>query len=210
MDWKRPFPMGRAILASRSGSAFARILLVIAASLGVALGTLPRADGRVASEDDLELRVKAAFLYNFAKFVTWPEKSFVDSKSPLVIGIVGDDPFKSVLDQTVGGKTVDGHQIQVKRFGKGDDLRACHILFVAASESERLDAILASIWSAPVLTVGDFDGFTRRGGIIRFYKLDNRIRFEIATECAKKVDLTISSQLLKVATIVAPAGTPKR
>ena len=148
-------------------------------------------------KDDLdEYQVKAAFLYNFAKFVQWPSK---DGPSHIVIGIVGDDPLGDVLDQIVRGKTVDGRELVVRRLRPDDDPRLCQILFVSSSEARRTPDLLMRLQASGVLTVGEAPHFLREGGVIRFYVEDSRVRFEISLQGAAHAGIRISSQLLSLA-----------
>ena len=149
-----------------------------------------------------EYDIKAAFLLNFAKFVVWPDSSFQDSSSPIIIGILGNDPFGSVLDNIVKNEKVKGRKIIVKRSKQLSDLRGSHILFVSSSEQSRLGSIIHETSGWHALTVGDVPGFANHGGIINFVIRDNKVKFEINTAAANTADLKISSQLLKLAKII--------
>jgi len=150
-----------------------------------------------------EYRIKAAFLYNFAKFVQWrkcPDKKKKD-EARLTIGILGRDPFGasiSVLD----GKTVGGRTLVIRRFSKLEQVQSCHILFISRSEKQDLARILRSVGPSGTLTVGDMDGFVRAGGVVHFFMKQNKVRFEINVTAAEKARLKISSKLLKLARIV--------
>jgi hypothetical protein len=143
-----------------------------------------------------EYEVKAAFLYNFARFVEWPEGA---SGNQFVIGVFGEDPFGSVLDQTVGGKRVGGNELVLRRFRSLESLEPCQILFIAAGEQGRFAEVVAALHGAPVLTVGESEGFLERGGIINLRLEDQKVRFEINAGEAERAGLKISSQLLKLA-----------
>ena len=147
-----------------------------------------------------EYEVKAAFLYNFARFVEWPRDP--DSDGEFVVTVLGRDPFGSALDNTLRGKTVDQRQIVVRRISRSEDVGRSQIVFICDSEKERLPAILKSLEAAPVLTVGEMDEFAERGGVIRFKVEQDRIRLEINVAAAERSRLRISSQLLKLARIV--------
>lgn len=149
-----------------------------------------------------EYDVKAAFLLNFAKFVDWPDSSFTGGDSPVVIGVLGDDPFGSALDNTVRNEKVKGRKLVVKRSKQLNDLKGSHILFVSSSEQSRLGAILRETSDWHTLTVGDVQGFANRGGVINFIIRDKKIGFEINTAAANRAGLKISSQLLKLAKII--------
>lgn len=151
-----------------------------------------------------EYQVKAVFLYNFAHFTQWPSQALGDSNSPLVIGVLGDDPFSNSLDQVVRGEKVNSHPLFVQRYQHVEDIKDCHVLFVSRSEMKHLDRILSTMRGRSVLTVGEADGFAKRGGMVRFVTEQNKIRFRINVEAAKAANLTISSQLLRAADIVAP------
>jgi hypothetical protein len=148
--------------------------------------------------------VKAAFLYNFAQFVEWPTNAFADAQSPIVIGILGEDPFGASLNEIVRGENVNGRPLAIAHYQRVEDIKACQILFISQSESRRLEEILASLKGRGILTVGDIDGFAKRGGMIRFVIENNRVRFRIDVEAAKAANLTISSKLLRLAEIVTP------
>jgi hypothetical protein len=145
-----------------------------------------------------EYEVKAAYLYNFGKFVGWPAK--VTAASELFsICVLGEDPFGSTFDATIAGESINGKKVVVKRIAKPQDAVSCRILFISSSEESRLKEILATLDNASVLTVSDISQFTRRGGMIRFVMEANRVRFEVNLTTAEHAGLTLSSQLLKVA-----------
>jgi hypothetical protein len=150
-----------------------------------------------------EYEIKAVFLYNFAQFVDWPPDAFADKSAPLVIGILGADPFGSYMDDVVRGETVNGRPYQVRRFAHPEDVTGCHILFISRSESGKLDEILDRLKGKSVLTVGDMDGFSQFGGMIRFVTENNKVRLRINVTAAKSAGLKISSKLLRPAQIVS-------
>ena len=145
---------------------------------------------------------KAVFLYNFAKFVEWPAESFSDADAPIIIGILGNDPFGKVIDGAIKDKTVKGRKLSIKRFEKIEDVAVCHILFISSSEEKYLPAIMETLKDSSILTVGEVKQFAQRGGIINFILKENKIRFEINVDAAERAKLKISSKLLKLATIV--------
>jgi len=149
-----------------------------------------------------EYAVKAAFLFNFTKFVEWPAAAFADDSAPLVIGILGDDPFGPALDEIVQGETVQKRTVVVRRKLQLADLKGCQVLFVSKTEHARLARIVADLGEASVLTVGDMEGFARHGGVINFYLEENKVRFEINPDAARSKGLKLSSQLLKLGRIV--------
>lgn len=152
--------------------------------------------------DPSEYQVKAAFLFNFTKFVEWPEGSFEDLQAPIVLGILGDDPFGDDLDRIIAGQKVQGRSLVIRRERWGDDLRRCHVLFVSASEHEHSSRILGSVQSAGVLTVSDTDGFAEAGGVIEFVIEQNRVRFIVNLDAATQDRLRLSAKLLALARVV--------
>ena len=144
-----------------------------------------------------EYQIKAAFLFNFAKFVVWPANAFPDANTPLVIGVLGQDPFGSYLDDIVRGERVDNRQLVVQRYHSLGEIKNCHVLFISRSESGRLNQIVSSLKYRNVLIVTDADGGDG-GVIIRFVNEGNRIRFKIDAQAAKAANLTISSKLMRL------------
>ena len=153
-----------------------------------------------------ESHLKAVFLFNFAQFVDWPSAAFPDSAAPLVIGVLGDDPFEGFLDQTIRGEHVRGRGFQLQRYRSVGEIKTCHILFISRATGARLDEVLANLRNRPILTVSDDAGFAERGGMIRFVIDQNRIRLQINLDAAQAASLTVSSKLLRVADIVTPPG----
>ena len=147
----------------------------------------------------LEYQVKAAFLYNFAKFIEWPEEN---PGVPLSICVLGQDPFGPLLDQMVEGKSIRGRALVVRRAADPAGLRSCGIVFVGATEMRHLGTIAKAAEAVHALTVGENDEFARTGGMIGFVLVDNKIRFEINVDAATRARLRISSQLLQVAHLV--------
>jgi hypothetical protein len=161
----------------------------------------PARNGR-AQEAPTEYQVKAAYLFNFLKFVEWPGDPVANTNGRWVIGIVGENPFGNDLAQAVSGKNVQGHMLEVKSFQSGEDLRACQILFIGDSEKKRVSSILSGLHGASVLTVADTDRFTESGGMIQFVMEDKRVRFGIDVGAASRARLKISSKLLSLAKTV--------
>jgi hypothetical protein len=155
-----------------------------------------------AQDSPSEYQVKAAYLFNFIKFVEWPEDAFADSLAPIVIGIAGDDPFGSALPEVVMGKTAQGRDLVIRRYHTGEDLRGASILFISASEKKRLPQILAGLRGSSALTVADMDGFLDAGGMIQFLSENDRVRFAINVDAASRARLKVSSKLLSLARVV--------
>lgn len=149
-----------------------------------------------------EFQVKALFLYNFTHFVQWPQESFSDPDAPLVIGILGEDPFGPYIDELVKGEAVNNHPIVVERYASIEDVDHCHVLFINFAEKNTVKRTLDSLQARPILTVGDVDNFARMGGIIRFVREDERIGLRINTTAAAEAQLVISSKLLRLSEIV--------
>jgi hypothetical protein len=148
-----------------------------------------------------QYQIKAVFLYNFAQFVDWPAKVFPEPQSPIVIGVLGDDPFGSYLDETVRGEKVSGRSLVVQRFHRIGEIKTCHVLFIIRSESDRLDQELSALKGRTILTVSDIDDFTSRGGMIRLATERGKVRMHIKLDKIRNANLTISSKLLRVAEI---------
>lgn len=150
-----------------------------------------------------EYEVKAAFLYNFARYVKWPDKPAGEPGNAFVIGIIGTDPFGKTLDQMMQGKSIQGRAIVVRRYLKADEATGCDMLFISASEKDNLAKIFAMLRDAPVLTVGDMPQFAQRGGMINLVVHEKRVQFEVNIAAAERAGLTPGSQLLRLAKIVA-------
>jgi hypothetical protein len=162
-----------------------------------------------AAEEATESQVKAAYLYNFGKFVTWPASPAV-SPAPREICVLGKDPFGAVLDSTVAGESIAGKKIAIRRLAKAQEANHCNILFVGSSEASRLDAIILALRHFDALTVSDIPHFAEHGGMIEFVMRQNKIRFEVNWVAAQQAHLVLSSELLKVAVRVIdkPQGQP--
>lgn len=151
-----------------------------------------------------EYQIKAKYLYNFARFVDWPEKSFQNPDSPYVIGIIGSDPYGIDLEKTVEGKQVKNRKFKIRRYQNLDSLSTCHILFIGTESRARLLQIFEKIKNFSILTVGDEKNFAKDGGMINFVIKKKRIRFEINMATVKRSHLKMSTNLLKMAEIIEP------
>jgi hypothetical protein len=158
--------------------------------------------GLAETPTSLEYKVKGAFLLNFAKFTKWPADEFVATNTPITIGIVGDDPFGSALDQLVADETIGTRRIVVKRLAFSSDLSQCQVLFIPKSADA--EDVLKRVVSPGVLTVGESDNFLDAGGVIRLLIEDKKVRFEVNMAAAQRARLTVSSQLLKLARTIKP------
>jgi hypothetical protein len=149
-----------------------------------------------------EYQVKAVFLFNFAQFVEWPPAAFAAANSPLVIGVLGEDPFGAYLDETVRAERVANRPMQVQRYQRVDEITTCHVLFISRSEESRLGQTLASLKDRNILIVGDSDDFIQRGGMIQLATSEGKIRLRVNVDAARTANLTISSKLLRSAELV--------
>jgi hypothetical protein len=146
-----------------------------------------------------EYQIKAAFLFNFAKFVEWPAEAFATTNSPLVIGVLGQNVFGDNLERTISNKTINNRPLLCKEFRSVTEATNCQILFISASEAARFPKIVDALHGTSVLTVSESDQFIEAGGMINFVIEANKIRFQINAEAAKKSGLSISSKLLSLA-----------
>lgn len=151
-----------------------------------------------SSEISREYLIKAALLFNFAKFAEWPTSAFRNNAAPLRICVIGEDPFGSALG-SLEGKTVIDRPLAVARIATVEDAPACQILFVSASEQGNLGKIIDTVGALPILTVADMGQFTGSGGIVALKVADNHSRLEINVEAAEKAGLKLSSKLLRLA-----------
>jgi len=181
-----------------------RLLITIAMVILPSLGFEAHAQESSVSSEYL---IKAGFIYNFANLVQWPSTAFTQPDSPIVIGILGEDPFGTVLDRVLAGKKVNGRIFLVKRLKSIPDLKECHIVFVSSSEMAHLAEAIHLVKGMPILTIGEIPGFAKRGGIINLFLEDNKVHFEVNVEAAKEADLNISSRLLALARIVQEPAT---
>lgn len=156
----------------------------------------------LAAHFPTEYQIKAAYLFNFLKFVEWPGDTPADPRAKWVIGVVGDSPVGGELERLAEGKNVEGRELLVKKFRATDNLRGCHILFVSASEEKHLLAILNALEGSAVLTVADLDNFIAQGGMIQFVTEGNRVRVDIDVGATSRARLKLSSKLLALAQAV--------
>jgi hypothetical protein len=156
-----------------------------------------------------ESQVKAAYLFNFGKFVQWP-LDHGPSGDSFQLCVLGQDPFGPVLDATVAGESISARKIAVVRISKVSEAAPCKVLYISASETSRLGQILEATRHSGTLTVSDIPHFVERGGIIGFVKQQDRIRFEVNRSAAEDSHLTLSSELLKVALRVMNKDTAEK
>ena len=184
-----------------------RLIVAVLLCLSTTAGINAQSSDSAGSSEYL---IKAGFIYNFAQLVQWPPTAFSQADSPIVIGILGTDPFGELIDRVVQNKKLDGRNLIVRRLKRGASLKDCQILFVGSSEAAHLDEILQSTKTLPILTIGEMPGFAMRGGIINLTVEGNKIRFEVNIEAAKQANLNISSRLLALARIVPQSADGKK
>jgi hypothetical protein len=156
----------------------------------------------VAAQSASEYQVKAAFLFNFAKFVEWQTDAFPTADAPLQICVLGQDPFGRDFEQVIEDKAVNGHRLEVAHPDGVPQAKACQILFITSSERQKVREILQGLTGVGVLTVGDTPGFAKMGGVINFVLDENRVRFEINLKAAERAHLKLSARLLTVAKLI--------
>lgn len=184
-----------------------RFMIAVSLCLSLAMGANAQSSD---SPESSEYLIKAGFIYNFAQLVQWPAGAFSQEDSPIVIGILGTDPFGAIIDRVIENKKLAGRTLVVKRLKRGAAVKDCNILFVSSSEAAHLDEVIQSTKGMPILTIGETPGFAVRGGIINLTLEGNRVRFEVNIEAAKQANLNISSRLLALAKIVPQAAADAR
>ena len=176
-----------------------------AAALALLLGWSARA---AADKTPGEYEVKAAFLYNFIAFTDWPATAFESPSSPIIIGLVGKDPFGAALDVMMKGERVKDRPLIVWRITRPEDLNRCHILFISDSEAKQMGEIIRRLRNEPVLTISDLPGFAEAGGAVGFTTAGS-VKFTINPAAVRTARLVISAKLLRLASLVQPtASTP--
>jgi hypothetical protein len=153
-----------------------------------------------AADDALEQRVKSAFLFNFARFVSWPPGKLAASSS-IVFCLLQHDEMAPALEEALAGKSIDEHPLVLRRVGRAEDFRGCHVAYLGALDAAHLPAALAGLGGSGVLTVYEADG-VQHDGVVRFYLDERKVRFEINAAAAEREGLQLSSRLLGVASVV--------
>jgi hypothetical protein len=162
--------------------------------------------GRSQNAMPSEYKLKAAFLFNFAKFVDWPEGTFVNSQSAFAVCVLGKDPFGHLLDDALSSKKIADRPVVVERLKDKGEARRCQMVFVSATEGDSLPAVLDAVRGASVLLIGETPDFAASGGTIEFTLEDSRIRFLINTDAADRARLRVDSKLLALAKVVHDEG----
>lgn len=172
------------------------LLLCLLAGWGGCFAFVAVAPAAASKED----QIKAAFLYNFTKFVEWPAGRFANARSPIVIGVLASDPVAAELATLVKDRQVNGRAVVVTPVATLEELRSAHVVFVSTEEEAKLGNIAEAMNGAAVLTVGETERFTAQGGMIAFTREADKVRFAINLESSERAGLKISAQLLKLAT----------
>ena len=200
----------------------ALLLLVLCVCLRLIATQIAFADTSSAKYKEYE--VKAAFIFNFLKFIDWPEEKTAANNNKIIIGIIGEDPFGPATD-VFKGKSIEEHKLLLTRF-EGieqikkmpekeknkhlDEIKTCHLLFICQSEQKQLRDIIEIVHDSSVLTIADTDGFIEAGGIINLFTEENKIRFDINQAAAENTGLKIRSQLLRLAkTVITQSSAAK-
>jgi hypothetical protein len=176
-----------------------RLARVLAAAL-LAAGVQAGSPVDVQSQTVHEYEIKAAFLYNFVKFVEWPNEVLPET-SDITVCVLGGEPSVEPLE-SINGKTVRGRRLSVRRIRAITNVESCHVLFISSSEEGRLPQVMQNLHGSSVLTVGEMERFIASGGIINFVVERNKVRFEINPTSAERARLKLSSQLLSLARVV--------
>jgi len=184
------------------GEAYRRRLMMVAVVVLAAFVSAFAAPVQVQGQAAEEHEVKAAFLYNFTKFVEWPRGAFRDDGAPVVVGVFGPDPFGAALDEIVAGKVAGERPFVIRRLDSSDGLAECHVLFVSSAKAAEFVRLLPSLAHRPILTLGETDRFCESGGVVQFVMRQRKVRFRINVTAAERAGLKISSRLLDLAEVV--------
>lgn len=187
----RHSPVRTPAIAARRWRSASIVLLLLCAAAGLARG----------QQRATEYEVKAAYLYNFGKFVKWPAAK-AGKNTDFVICVLGNDPFGETLDKMISGQMIDGKSTRVKRVTTAREASRCNIVYIAANERSELPEVVASLDRSSTLTVSDIPDFVDQGGMIEFVLDSGRVRFRINLAAAQQAGLNLSSELLKVASAV--------
>jgi hypothetical protein len=192
---------------SRSSHTIAVAIVLHALALMWAAPSNAGAADVAAAAPAREYEIKAAFLYNFTKFVDWPAQTFANADAPIVIGVLGDSPCVQALERLVKDRKVNGRTIVVRRIASAREAKVTHMLFVGSAQEREFAALEPALHSLPVLTVGESPAFATLGGAIDFVPQGDKIRFEINIDAAEHAGLKISAQLQKLAFVVHRSPT---
>ncbi len=192
-----PFHSRRSFLTASLSTC---LLFLTIATAGTFLAVSP-VDAR--GESQAIHKVKAAFIYQFTRFIEWPEATFAEKTSPIIICVSGDQALLDTLQELVAKKEVGGHPFEIRAPSVMMDPEECHILYIASDQSlDKYEAVLSGSSTMPVLTVGDAKNFTAEGGVVRLYERKSKLGIEINIDAATRRNLKISSKLLGLADVV--------
>ncbi len=201
MSFVRGIAAARTVLEGSSIlQATSRGVWVCGLTLLLSIGAVP-ARGNAAPPIS-EVQGRAHFVFNFVKYVEWPEHAFADAGTPIIIGVVADQDFTEILRQTVAGKSVSGRPVEVKVFAPGADPLGCHLLFIGRDSQPHAAALLRKTAGRPVLTVGESDRFLANGGMFCLVKKENKLRPQVVLPAVERVGLRVSSKLLGVSEVL--------
>jgi hypothetical protein len=156
-----------------------------------------------------EMRLEAAFLYSFARFVEWPDDSSAPASTPVTFCVLGLAPLHDALEQSLTGKTINGHPVLARLIDRPEDVLHCQVAFIGWDERKRLPTVLEALNSAPVLTVADFEQFASHGGMIQLIKEGDKFRLAVNVDAVTRHGLRVSSRLLQLAEVVHDSGTAR-
>jgi hypothetical protein len=182
--------------------------ILLQRTIAVVMWLLFVGSSALGQQKPTEYQVEAAYLYNFGRFIEWPAKGTTTQTGGFTICVLGDDPFGQALDATLAGETIGSQKVAARRISSPQMSGDCQILFISSSEANRLDKIIDALDKNAVLTVSDIAQFAQRRGMIQFVLEENRIRFEVNLTAAQRAGLALSSELLKVATVVRKSPQP--
>ena len=181
-------------------SALRRTKLFQALTALAAITILPLIPVTAAAQDVTEPALKAAFIFNFAKFTEWPAE-VMTAGEPLLLCVLGDAAIGEALERAVKSRTLLGHRMDVSQAtSNGPPREGCHVLYVSGVTASQAAKVVAGLRDTPVLTISDAEGFTQVGGIAQFFFEHGQLRFNVHVESAKRARLRISSRLLALAT----------
>ncbi len=156
----------------------------------------------VKGEREREYKVKAAFLYNFAQFVTWPSNQSTKEERQFNLCLYGNSPIHRFLEESVQGKKLHNKEVFFLHLTSRKAIQTCHLLFIGTTRREWTAALRPTLRGKPILTIAEFDQFSKTGGMIQFFIEDKKVRFAINPDEVERGNLHISSKLLQLAKIV--------
>ena len=198
--WRRPLPQSVRARCPRRPLIYAAVVSLV---WGLMAASCLWGQGPKPTDYD----VKAVYLYNFGRFVEWPARVTIKNDS-FTVCVLGQDPFGSALDTALAGESIGGKSVAAKRISTPQEAASCQILFMSSAEESRLSRIIEALDKGAVLTVSDMPQFSQRGGMIQFVLEGKKVRFEVNLTAVQRAGLSLSSELLKVATTVRRNPSP--